>query len=648
MFFSQDLLLSEKSGVGTIWILATLGNNSFQSKVVKKDVLSASIPDACEIITNPSYSMALRLSSNLLYGVTLLYKQKVDYVYLDVSIARLKLQRDLFRGAKAQSALPDHKGIRARTLPLDNDPLFNISLDLLPVLNLEDLFSSYIDMGYEQDDRRTRIKLQDMTQNHNDSPLVQISDHSLGVEAAYHIHGEGQISTVPPVSHSWRDVEFGNPLGEDFLGNSDFEFDENGGLRNMANVEISRLVGCSPRLKPLSDFDQSIRQDFEMGCDFDIPEGSTLSASDLNGQRNDKTILLRDSSTRAVTLVVPNATKGPRLRKLSIDETTILSNKQLRGFRDQYLEEMAERKNKRVKKNETGLKIQALFQKSTGDSAVFNITHGMIFGPHITGKILGFKPWFMTEVLPSTAEGHGYLETEIPRGRRGSSSDYEIGRGGSNRKSSATRSSFGSITIPLLDDGFEPQDFDMGDFNVGTPEQFRPYPFEDFNILFPEIDDFEMELTRSASSSSSGPRDNDLNRSGSNPKRKRRYTSGAVLVNYPLIEEPDSWDDTAFNPANSRKLSPQDEKFYSYVKSKGQIYGKIQTNRNCTNVIFADLLPSTSKRQSVAAAFAGILQLASIDAIGISLTYLAELNIDLGHDVLKADQVSINICTKVG
>lgn len=82
--------------VATAWLLSTLGSRNSCKKVLKKDILTTSIIETCKVMTNSQ--IPLRFSSNLMYGVTLLYRQKVDYFYSDVSLVLSRLQRDLIFG----------------------------------------------------------------------------------------------------------------------------------------------------------------------------------------------------------------------------------------------------------------------------------------------------------------------------------------------------------------------------------------------------------------------------------------------------------------------------------------------------------------------------------------------------------------------
>ncbi|KAK9345461.1 Rec8 like protein-domain-containing protein [Lipomyces starkeyi] len=96
MFYSYDILSRRSSGLSTVWLIATLGSKSSLKRVNRKDILSVSIPEACNLIIHPPQPLALRLSSSLLYGVTSIYDQQSGFLYSDVTIAYTKLKRVMY------------------------------------------------------------------------------------------------------------------------------------------------------------------------------------------------------------------------------------------------------------------------------------------------------------------------------------------------------------------------------------------------------------------------------------------------------------------------------------------------------------------------------------------------------------------------
>ncbi|SCU82896.1 LAMI_0C01288g1_1 [Lachancea mirantina] len=85
------------AGITTVWLLSSLGvgRSSASSKVKKKDIVSVSIPQTCKEVERSSYELPLRQVSNLLYGVTLCFERKTEYVLADVTAVKLQLHRQL-------------------------------------------------------------------------------------------------------------------------------------------------------------------------------------------------------------------------------------------------------------------------------------------------------------------------------------------------------------------------------------------------------------------------------------------------------------------------------------------------------------------------------------------------------------------------
>ena len=65
-----------------IRLAATLGSKSSLKRLQKRDILSVDVPEACTFLSNPpDEPLALRLSSNLMYGVTRVFSQQYTFFY---------------------------------------------------------------------------------------------------------------------------------------------------------------------------------------------------------------------------------------------------------------------------------------------------------------------------------------------------------------------------------------------------------------------------------------------------------------------------------------------------------------------------------------------------------------------------------------
>ncbi|EJT97869.1 hypothetical protein DACRYDRAFT_119082 [Dacryopinax primogenitus] len=110
MFFTPELLQRRDSGFGLIWLAATLGSKSALRKLPRKGILSADIPQLCEMISSPPEPLALRLSANLMVGVIRVYHARHDIWAADVTHTFTNLK-------KAVNAMYAESGALALEMP---------------------------------------------------------------------------------------------------------------------------------------------------------------------------------------------------------------------------------------------------------------------------------------------------------------------------------------------------------------------------------------------------------------------------------------------------------------------------------------------------------------------------------------------------
>ena len=106
------VLTSRKYGVATVWLVATLGSKSTLKRVSRKAILDVDVAKACDTIVQPEAPMALRLQSNLLYGVARVYSQQCGYVLSDAEAAKNNM-RAMFRVMRT-SGLEAEGGTKGR------------------------------------------------------------------------------------------------------------------------------------------------------------------------------------------------------------------------------------------------------------------------------------------------------------------------------------------------------------------------------------------------------------------------------------------------------------------------------------------------------------------------------------------------------
>nr|WJN25045.1 meiotic cohesin complex subunit [Pseudozyma pruni] len=125
MFYSHDILSRRKTGLGIVWLAATLGDRSVVRRLSRKDILNVDVRKACEYVRHPTEPLALRLSSQLMYGVVKLYGHQTELLYQDVINVHHDVRRRILAGATTmvETVNIDMRkpvtSVDAITLPLD-------------------------------------------------------------------------------------------------------------------------------------------------------------------------------------------------------------------------------------------------------------------------------------------------------------------------------------------------------------------------------------------------------------------------------------------------------------------------------------------------------------------------------------------------
>ncbi|GAA6047254.1 hypothetical protein JCM3770_001850 [Rhodotorula araucariae] len=128
MFYNTEILTSRKGGFGVFWLAATVGARGSASvrKLSKKELLSCNIVRAwCvrpppEKVIQPDEPLALRLSSNLMFGITRVYSQQYAIYAGDVAHVHQALRKVITDAALTMRVRPSAPDI---TLAPDLPPL---------------------------------------------------------------------------------------------------------------------------------------------------------------------------------------------------------------------------------------------------------------------------------------------------------------------------------------------------------------------------------------------------------------------------------------------------------------------------------------------------------------------------------------------
>ncbi|TPX61385.1 hypothetical protein SpCBS45565_g07292 [Spizellomyces sp. 'palustris'] len=207
MFYSQDILTSKRrSGLAVVWLAATLGPKHSFKKLSKREVNGVNLVKACDFLTDPPEPMALRLTSNLMVGVTRVYSQQYTFFHTEVKQVFMKLKR---AWTDVQSGDVDMPAGEARfdaiTLQLDED----IELRYEPPIALQNtsMMEKQIDFGWVvrggQPSQSTTLSPSTATRspsahpsNNFDAMSVGGSSH-VGSLKSITLQTRGRLSTTP-------------------------------------------------------------------------------------------------------------------------------------------------------------------------------------------------------------------------------------------------------------------------------------------------------------------------------------------------------------------------------------------------------------------------------------------------------------------
>ncbi|MCJ1384907.1 hypothetical protein MMC17_008025 [Xylographa soralifera] len=399
MFYSHEILTSRKYGVATVWLVATLGSKSNLKKINRKAILDVDIPKACMTITQPEAPMALRLQSNLLYGVSRVYSQQCFYVLVDAQNAQNNM-RTLLKVVKTSELDPEAGKARPNQLVLQDDPAFLPDIDL-PNLDLD---LSLFENSTQGSSHRTSIMSASSHQSSRSSTkdgeasilglLIPTSDSgNAGGIGGFQLAKSGSNATE--IDHGIADVF---PEEQGFFPDVDFNFDAEG---NMIELEAPQAVQVDEhvlRVRSDSGLSTQMRQDHEdglftghlqfagpMDLDLDIPmmedDHSVLPLAEpfpemVSAPRESQSFLRSSSvvpeeeESESAEAAQVRKRRGPRT--IPVDEAPELRNSDLAQWAANYTTNMAEASRQ---KRQHKLPFQA---KKNAASWIFGIGIGAV------------------------------------------------------------------------------------------------------------------------------------------------------------------------------------------------------------------------------------------------------------------------------
>ncbi|KAI0076094.1 hypothetical protein K474DRAFT_1708496 [Panus rudis PR-1116 ss-1] len=400
MFFTQELLSRRDSGFGLLWLAATLGSKSSFRKLPRRSVVTADIAELCQLIAEPPEPLALRLSSNLMIGVTRVYKVKQDIFLTDVTACFHTLKKavqELYdTSVTAEQLQMGQPSARPDTVTMVADPSAQFAMDF------DHLFAAWEDWSTQKAAASAQVEGEedfsdddfDPTNKSQKKGKARARDTPLSIDRArgnaHTLKENHELLLSASFDASFHDDGFG---GFGAVGPSSSQFDGGFGFEDniLEGMDVGDVGDIGDELAkelgegwgapledagmqdngPLVDVDiggpPGPDMNFEFGGDLgpadppsDISPSGLTSAQRTNqalqGAATQDQPFVRDGS-----VVVPlsplrpddadnqlgeDATEGPVKRKgkrvrLLLDARTELTNEELQKARAHYLQEQA-------------------------------------------------------------------------------------------------------------------------------------------------------------------------------------------------------------------------------------------------------------------------------------------------------------------
>lgn len=247
--------------------MSTIGSRSSTRRIGRREIQGVSIPDTCSVIKEPpeGSKLSLRVSSNLLYGVSVLFRQKTEYLSNDTSAMRQRLQRDLgsFKGSsKLLLAPPVIQALPLLNAPLfhtmdstkthergqilyTNDPLFSIEDGLLPPIDHLDFLNADLQDQKIVQDTNISTKRKELIRKHD------LANNTISHVMSHMTTSEVEDSDIFSAQHH-------SGILQDDLDSGlepQFAFNDDGMLLDLGGEETSATFGPAAGGTSFQDFE---------------------------------------------------------------------------------------------------------------------------------------------------------------------------------------------------------------------------------------------------------------------------------------------------------------------------------------------------------------------------------------------------------
>ncbi|CAL9728762.1 meiotic recombination protein Rec8p [Monosporozyma unispora] len=348
---------NKKHSLTTVWLLSLLNKRQINvnkreavAKVSKKNIIEVSIPETCRLLQKEDYKIPLKQVSHMLYGVSLCYTKKTDFVLEELSHLLTQLQRS--QSVTEKLNMTERKYLRyfgvtqelkhvGEIQLYEDDPSFDIN----NIIDFE-FFISNQTLGNFQKLESVKIKKKDLLSELNNVNII--TEENSGFSDIHTINRNFTLEELP--ADFALDLDIGDIISQQGTSRSsssnNYRNDPEFHFQEERRHSISMESHSNNEMNPVMDFDLEIEPNTG-----DEPENS----EDLNGGKLGKG---NNKEERKRKLAWQENKGRNALKKVKVDVRISLLTETLKNNYDSYLEKM-DRKREKIegKSNKNLLKI---------------------------------------------------------------------------------------------------------------------------------------------------------------------------------------------------------------------------------------------------------------------------------------------------
>ncbi|KAM3161172.1 REC8-like protein [Lachancea thermotolerans] len=584
--------LDAYSGVTTVWLLSTLGGsrNTKAVGVNKRDIMSLSIPKTCEVLLQKKSDYTLRSASNLLYGVTVCYGRKTDYVLADIVSVKSQLQRQLLETVDrrgrilAQNATPTtifdgvneyrsllefqkfqsafHQQRRSSAALLVDDPLFDIN-------QTRDI-SFLLGKGHETNNSASSIHQRDIMDELKNGYSHETGAHAPFFEKQRLYADQEDLSALNADIH----LDFDDVMSDVEMGSAKSSDGRNSERGDRAGFELSFDTG---HIEPSENIEVP---------DLDI---QLLGAADVDGNAKraypatdlEKDVIVKKKSKSAFS--------SGSLVRLKLDDRIGLPTETLRENNEHYCDVMDAQAHPRIKTH----------RKSTHEENWREVVFGQGQSPFLR---FCFEELLLKPALQNPQDTSSSSIDFIERGRQRMRS-LPSSRSSSSAMSTERGRKQGPADLSKVGSGSGNNLFDLPELEQIDEDLEARYYSDDLDNDIMKIDLHlpPSSFGRSSSKTDGGTKDHiDELRHVHTERRLNRDGTLQSIENYrDGSNQSEQHNKSKEKQIQSQALDNQSRRLFEYVLERASIVGK--TTRTHPpferKLLFEDLIPSNISRK---------------------------------------------------